>query len=387
MSKTSRRRWILLSVLIVCAVVAAAGYCRWTGQIPAPLLEILLRRIELPPGFKIELYATGVPNARSLTLGAGGTVFVGSRRAGKVYALTASGRPDKAGEVITIARGLQEPNGVAFHDGSLYVAEVSRVLRYDAIEARQKNPPAPVVVSTNLPHTNQHEWRYARFGPDGWLYVGVGAPCNVCESADKHVASILRMRPDGSGLEIFARGLRNSVGFDWNPRTSELWFTDNGRDGMGDDIPPDELNYAPRPGMNFGFPYCHGKNIPDPKFGSEHSCSEFTPPAMELPAHVAPLGMRFYTGNMFPDSFRNQIFIAEHGSSDRTIPTGYRISLVTLDRNRAVQYQIFASGWQLGRFKWGRLADVQVMPDGAMLVSDDYAGAIYRISYRGGDQK
>ncbi len=215
MSKASRRRWIFLSAAIVLALLGAAVYCRWTGQIPAPLLEMLVRRIQLPPGFRIELYASGVPNARSLTLGAGGIVFVGSRRAGNVYALTDSGRHDKAGDVITIARGLYEPNGVAFHDGSLYVAEVSRVLRYDAIEARLKNPPSPVVVSTDLPLTKQHEWRFIRFGPDGWLYVGVGAPCNVCESTDKRVASILRMRPDGSGLEVFALGVRNSVGFDW----------------------------------------------------------------------------------------------------------------------------------------------------------------------------
>jgi len=382
MSKTSLRRWILLSVLIVCAVVAAAGYCRWTGQIPAPLLEILLRRIELPPGFKIELYATGVPNARSLTLGAGGTVFVGSRRAGKVYALTASGRPDKAGEVITIARGLQEPNGVAFHDGSLYVAEVSRVLRYDAIEARQKNPPAPVVASTDLPHTNQHEWRYARFGPDGWLYVGVGAPCNVCESADKHVASILRMRPDGSGMEVYALGVRNSVGFDWQPQSQEMWFTDNGRDNMGDDIPPDELNYAPRAGLNFGFPYCHGKDILDPQFGRGHSCAEFVAPAWNLPAHVAAIGMRFYAGGMFPEEYRGGVFIAEHGSWNRSVPIGYRVSHVVLDGERAVKYEPFAQGWLAGGIHWGRPVDVLVMPDGALLVSDDYAGAVYRISYQ-----
>src|SRR5271168_1347896 len=206
MSKKMWKRWIFLSGAIVLGLIAAAGYCRWTGQIPAPLLEILVRRIQLPPGFKIELYATGVPNARSLTLGAGGTVFVGSRRAGKVYALVGNGPQDKAGEVITIARGLDTPNGVAFHDGSLYVAEVSRVLRFDGIEARLKNPPAPVVVSSALPQTKGHEWRFIGFGPDGWLYVGVGAPCNVCASSDQRVASILRMHPDGSGMEVYAQG-------------------------------------------------------------------------------------------------------------------------------------------------------------------------------------
>lgn len=373
----------MLSVAIVLlALVGAAGYCRWTGQIPAPLLEMLARRIQLPPGFKVELYATGVPNARSLTLGSGGTVFVGSRRAGKVYALVGNGRGDRASEVITIARGLNTPNGVAFHDGSLYVAEVSRVLRYDDIEARLKNPPVPVVVSTELPLTKQHEWRFIRFGPDGWLYVGVGAPCNVCESTDKRVARILRMHADGSGMETYALGVRNSVGFDWQPESKEMWFTENGRDNMGDDIPPDELNYAPRAGMNFGFPYCHGKDIADPQFGSEHSCAEFVAPAWSLPAHVAAVGMRFYTGGMFPEEYRGGIFIAEHGSWNRSVPIGYRVSRVVVEGDRAVKYEAFAQGWLAGGMHWGRPVDVLVMPDGALLVSDDFAGAIYRISYQ-----
>jgi len=383
MSKTSPRRWIFLSVSIVLlALLGAAGYCRWAGQIPAPLLEILVRRIQLPPGFRIELYATGVPNARSLTLSPSGTVFVGSKRAGRVYALTASERHDKADEVITIARGLQEPNGVALHDGSLYVAEVSRVLRYDAIETRLKYPRAPVVVSADLPLNNQHEWRYIRFGPDGWLYVGVGAPCNVCESADKRVASILRMRPDGSGMEVYASGVRNSVGFDWQPQSQEMWFTENGRDNLGDDIPPDELNYAPRAGMNFGFPYCHGTDIADPQFGPGHSCAEFVAPAWNLPAHVAAIGMRFYGGDMFPQHYHGGIFIAEHGSWNRSVPTGYRVSRVEMDGVRAVKYEPFAQGWLMGGMHWGRPVDVLVMPDGALLVSDDYAGAVYRISYQ-----
>lgn len=373
----------MLSVAIVLlALVGASGYCRWTGQIPAPLLEMLARRIQLPPGFKVELYATGVPNARSLTLGSGGTVFVGSRRAGKVYALVGNGRGDRASEVITIARGLNTPNGVAFHDGSLYVAEVSRVLRYDDIEARLKNPPVPVVVSTELPLTKQHEWRFIRFGPDGWLYVGVGAPCNVCESTDKRVARILRMHADGSGMETYALGVRNSVGFDWQPESKEMWFTENGRDNMGDDIPPDELNYAPRAGMNFGFPYCHGKDIADPQFGSGHSCAEFVAPAWSLPAHVAAVGMRFYTGGMFPEEYRGGIFIAEHGSWNRSVPIGYRVSRVVVEGDRAVKYEAFAQGWLAGGMHWGRPVDVLVMPDGALLVSDDFAGAIYRISYQ-----
>jgi glucose/arabinose dehydrogenase len=270
----------------------------------------------------------------------------------------------------------------SFRDGALFVAEINRVLRFDDIEAKLRTPPAPAIVNAGFPSDLAHGWKFIRFGPDGWLYVPVGAPCNVCEPKDQRFATIMRMRPDGSELEVFARGIRNSVGFDWHPYTNELWFTDNGRDLMGDDIPPDELNYAPHNGMHFGFPYCHGKNVPDPEFGKEHACTEFVPPALELPAHVAALGMRFYTGAMFPPAYQNQIFIAEHGSWDRSIPTGYRISLAKLEGNEAVKYEVFASGWLQGRHYWGRPVDVLAMPDGALLVSDDYAGAIYRISYQ-----
>jgi glucose/arabinose dehydrogenase len=210
----------------------------------------------------------------------------------------------------------------------------------------------------------------------------VGAPCNICEPDENRYALISRLKPDGSGLQVFAKGIRNTVGFDWHPATKELWFTDNGRDEMGDDVPPDELNYAPKPGLNFGYPYCHGGDIPDPEYGKKHNCSEFVPPAQKLGPHVAALGMRFYTGSMFPASYRNQIFIAEHGSWNRTKPIGYRITLVELNGNRAVSYKIFAEGWLQGSRAWGRPVDVVVMPDGAMLVSDDSAGAVYRISYK-----
>ena len=293
-----RRRVTLLSIAVVLCLIATLGYWRWTGQLPEPLLEFMLGRIKLPPGFTIQLYAANVPNARSMTLGANGTVFIGSRRAGKVYALVDHDHKNKADEVITIARGLYMPNGVAFRDGALYVAEVNRVLRYDDIEVQLKHPPAPVVVNASFPSGPRHGWKFIRFGPEGWLYVPVGAPCNVCESKDERYATIMRMQPDGSGLEVFARGIRNSVGFDWHPQTKELWFTDNGRDLMGDDIPSDELNRAPRAGMHFGFPYCHGKDVSDPEFGRKHACAEFVPPALDLPAHVAALGMRFYTGGI-----------------------------------------------------------------------------------------
>ncbi len=344
--------------------------------------ELHLDKIKLPPGFKIEVYARNVPGARSMTLSPNDTLFVGTRD-GEVYAVVDKDRNNKADEVITIAKGLNMPNGVAFRDGSLYVAEVSRVIRYDNIESRLKKPPKPVGVNDTFPKETHHGWKFIRFGPDGMLYVPVGAPCNVCEKEDKRYGSIMRMKPDGSRLEIFAKGIRNSVGFDWDPLTKELWFTDNGRDMLGDDLPPDELNHAPRTGMHFGFPYFHGKGIPDPDYSGERKPEEFIPPAMELGPHVASLGMRFYTGDTFPKGYRNHIFIAEHGSWNRSTPIGYRVTLVRLEGGKAAKYEVFAEGWlQHGR-AWGRPVDVQVMPDGALLVSDDMAGVIYRISYFG----
>jgi glucose/arabinose dehydrogenase len=239
-----------------------------------------------------------------------------------------------------------------------------------------------VLVNDGFPSDAHHGWKFIRFGPDGWLYVPVGAPCNICEREDARYASIMRMKPDGSSLEVFASGIRNTVGFDWHPATKELWFTDNGRDMLGDDMPPDELNRAPQKGMNFGFPYCHGKNISDPQYGAKHACSQSIPPEQELGPHVAALGMRFYTGATFPAEYRNQIFIAEHGSWNRSHKIGYRVMLVRLEGNRVVKYEEFARGWLQGESAWGRPVDVQVMPDGALLVSDDDAGAIYRIAYK-----
>ena len=338
--------------------------------------------IRLPPGFSLAVYAAKVPGARSMALGAKGTLFVGSRSEGKVYAVIERTGDNLADEVITIASGLRSPNGVAFRDGALYVAEISRILRFDNIEAQLKNPPKPVVVNSSFPDNSHHGWKFIRFGPDGKLYVPVGAPCNACEEKDPRFASIMRMSSDGSNLEIFARGVRNSVGFDWHPRTGELWFTDNGRDWLGDNRPPDELNRAARSGLHFGFPYRHGRDIPDPEYGSKQRKEDSVPPEIELGPHVASLGMRFYTGSMFPGEYRDQIFIAEHGSWNRTPPLGYRITLVRLKNNRAVSYETFAQGWLQNRKAWGRPVDLQVMPDGSLLVSDDKAGAIYWISYR-----
>jgi glucose/arabinose dehydrogenase len=363
---------VLILVLILMSLIF--------GSISSAPLS--LNKIKLPPGFEISLYAENIEGARSLCFSPEGTLFVGTRGQGRVYAVLDTNRDFKADEIITIASGLDMPNGVAFRDGSLYVAEVNRVLRFDNIESRLNNPPKPVIVTDSFPDDQHHGWKFIRFGPDGLLYVPVGAPCNICERNDKRYASIMRMKPDGTGLELFASGIRNTVGFDWNPRTKELWFTDNGRDWLGDDLPPDELNYAPRKGMHFGFPYCHGKNISDPEFGRKHKCSEFTPAALELSPHVAALGMRFYTGKMFPEQYQNQIFIAQHGSWNRKTPIGYRVTVVKLEGNKPVKEEIFASGWLQNGEVWGRPVDVQLMPDGSLLVSDDYANAIYRITYQ-----
>jgi glucose/arabinose dehydrogenase len=358
-----------------------------TALLPSPAVSqaLPLDRIKLPPGFTIELVAH-VPGAREMTFGANGTLFAGSNE-GRVYAISLGNAPtSSSGEptVHTIASGLRQPVGVAFRNGALYVSAVSRILRFDDIERRLDRPPAPVVVSDRFPGDASHGWKFIAFGPDGKLYVPVGAPCNACERDRDRYATIMRMNPDGSNLETYARGIRNSVGFDWDPRTRELWFSNNGRDLMGDDTPPDTLNHAPAAGLDFGFPYCHAGTIPDPEFGRSKPCNAFASPAERLGAHVAALGMRFYTGTQFPEAYRNQIFIAEHGSWNRSSKVGYRVTLVKLDASRkAVAYEPFAEGWLAGERAWGRPADVAVAPDGSLLVSDDAAGAIYRIRYRG----
>ena len=341
--------------------------------------ELPLHQIKLPPGFRIALFAR-VDNARGMALGARNTLFVGSMRAGKVHALEfdAAYRVTKT---HLLAEGLQLPVGVAYRDGALYVSALSRILRFDGIERRLDDPPPPAVVRDGLPRETHHGWKFIAFGPDGKLYVPVGAPCNICAPDPDRYANILRMNADGSALEVFARGVRNSVGFAWHPQTGELWFTDNGRDWLGDDAPPDELNHAPRAGLHFGYPYCHGGTLADPEYGQKRACAEFTPPAQNLGPHVAALGMRFYDGAMFPPGYRNQVFIAEHGSWNRAKKIGYRVSLVRLQGDRAVAYEPFAEGWLQGESAWGRPADVLVLPDGSLLVSDDHAGAIYRITY------
>jgi len=341
-----------------------------------------LEKIKLPPGFSITVLTDNVPNARQMVLSDKGVLFVGTRRAGKVYAVVLNDTKTKANKVYLIAKDLLMPNGVAFRDGDLYVAAVNRIIRFDDIEDHLENPPIPVVVRSNFPSETHHGWKYIAFGPDDYLYVPVGAPCNVCLRKDKRFATIMRMHADGTDLQVYARGVRNTVGFTWHPTTKVMWFTDNGRDWLGDDLPPDELNYAKKAGMHFGFPYLYGNNVLDPKFGEQKPKRKYTPAALGLPAHVAALGLVFYDKKMFPEEYHHQLFFAEHGSWNRSIPNGYRISLVTFENGKPKEYKTFVSGWLQGNDYWGRPVDVLVMPDGALLISDDYAGVIYRIEYK-----
>jgi glucose/arabinose dehydrogenase len=350
--------------------------------------NLQLDKLRLPPGFHIAVLTDAVPNARQMALGryadGRGVLYVGSMGAGNVYAVELDQGRAKA--VHIIASGLPMPVGVAYRDGRLYVSAVSRILRLDGIDDRLSDPPAPVVVTDRFPGATHHGWKFIAFGPDGWLYVPVGAPCNICDP-DARFANIQRMKPDGSVVEVVARGVRNSVGFDWNPSDHSLWFTDNGRDMMGDDLPSDELHHVTQSGQHFGYPYCHQGDTPDPEFGSKRKCNEFVPPVVKLGPHVAALGMRFYTGRQFPDAYRNNVFIAEHGSWNRSKKIGYRVVRVVLDRQgRVVQLEPFVDGWlqrdTSGKESvWGRPVDVLVMPDGSLLISDDLAGAIYRVWY------
>lgn len=351
---------------------------RYTALVVSCLLSAMgwaLEDIDLPAGFAIEEYAS-VPNARSLALGTNGTVFVANRSGRSVYAVVADGEGTQTIELID---GLKTPNGIAFYDGDLYVAELNRVTRYPNIETHLRDVPDAEVLDIDLPSKRHHGWRYMGFGPDNKLYISIGAPCNVCE--EDGYGRIIRMNADGSERELFAAGIRNSVGFTWHPETGELWFTDNGRDMLGDDLPPDELNHATGQGQHFGFPYCHAGEILDPKFGPGKDCADYRAPAQKLGPHVAPLGLKFYTGDMFPAEYHGQIFIAEHGSWNRSKKIGYRIMLVKLANGNPVSYQPFVTGWLQRKSVSGRPVDLLVLADGSLLVSDDHAGKIYRISY------
>lgn len=349
----------------------------------APQIE----QLKVPPGFHISVYSDQVPSAREIALGAKGTVFVGSMSTGTVYALTGQAASGRAERVRIIASGLNMPVGVAFHHGDLYVSDTTRIMVLRDIEKHLEAPPQPEIAVDNLPYEDgDHSWKFLAFGPDGRLYVPIGSPCNICD-VGHDFGRIVSMKPDGADQQNIAYGIRNTVGFTWQPQTHALWFTDNGRDLMGDDVPSDELNTVTHNGQSYGFPYCHQGDTPDPKFGKQKSCAEFVPPAVKLGAHVAALGLRFYEGTSFPDIYRNSLFIAEHGSWNRSKLAGYQVVVVRFGPDgKPQQPDVVVSGFQKNEHSWGRPADVQPMPDGSLLISDDKAGALYRLTYDGKPQ-
>lgn len=346
--------------------------------------QLYIEDLVVPDGFKITLFAKDVVNARQLALGDNGTVFVGSRKEGKVYALVDHDNDGKADKQYLIDKDLNMPSGVAFKNGSLYVAAVDRVLRYDKIEKQLAKPPEPVIVVDNLPGDSHHGWKAIEFNTDGNLFIPVGVPCNICVSDDKRHGTILELNITTGQTTTYATGIRNSVGLAIHPTDKSLWFTDNGRDWLGDDSPPDEINRAHTSGLNFGFPYLHGKNTLDPDYGEQAEIEDYTVPAAELGAHVAPLGLTFYTGRTFPEKFHSNLIVTEHGSWNRSDKTGYRVILVQLNGSDVVSVEPFISGWldKEEDVAWGRPVDVLTLPDGSLLISDDFANAIYRITYQ-----
>ena len=364
--------------LAVYAQMAPAGRHGVSQVTPIPDLS----GFKLPKGFHISVYADGVPAARALAVSESGIVYVGSRAAGKVYALVPSA--DRAtASVVVIADKLDAPIGLTLADGALFVAEIGRVIRFDDIDKRYAGKPSFKVVKADIPNDRAHGEKVIKLGPDGKLYLPVGAPCNTCNKEEAPHAKIWRMNLDGSNFEEYARGIRNTVGFAFHPQTKALWFTDNGPDNMGDNAPSCELNVAAKAGLHFGFPYCHGGVVPDPKLANGRTCDEFVAPAAQLGPHVAPLGLAFYTGSQFPSAYRHQVFVAEHGSWNRPNRIGYRISLTTLYGNKVVSVTPFLEGFLRGEAVVGRPADVAVLSDGSMLVSDDYGGRVWRITYEG----
>jgi glucose/arabinose dehydrogenase len=349
--------------------------------IPAAADKLPIDKLKVPAGYKIEVWASGIGNARSLTLGDKGTVFVGSRLLDRVSAVI-----DKDGkrEVKVIASGLYRPNGVTFLNGALYIAELSQISKIDNIEDHLDNPPKPTVIYTDLPKDEAHGWKYLRAGPDGKLYFQIGAPCNICMPSDQH-AQIRRINPDGSGAEVIARGIRQILGMDWQPGTNLFYFSENQRDWLSEDVPEDKLNRISNPGKdNFGFPYCHQGTFTDPEFGWGHSCGEFTKPMGLMGPHTAVLGMRFYTGNMFPAEVKNAIILARHGSWNRSVKLGGDVVIVKLNEDGTVKStEPLITGFLQNNNYVGRPVDVLVMKDGSLLVSDDWNGAIWRVSGSG----
>ncbi len=361
-------RSIILAVLLISTPLCARS--------------LPLESLQLPPGYQIRI-AAEVDNARQMarvdTPEGQGILFVGSRRAGKVVALRDRDGDGYYEQQYLIAQGLNLPSGIAVQGNDLYVAAVDKIWRYPNLVTRLENPPAAQLVTNKLPDETHHGWKYLKFGPDSWLYMNVGAPCNICLSRDPRFASLLRFNTDTGAQQVVASGVRNSVGFTWHPQDNSLWFTDNGRDHLGDDQPDDELNRSTRPGQHFGYPFVHATDVRDPRFGKQGS-DHYVAPVLELGAHVAPLGLTFYTGDQFPDATHNTLFIAEHGSWNRSLKVGYRVVRVETQAGQVVSHTPFISGWLRGQRHWGRPADVMVDHDGSLLISDDYAGVIYRVT-------
>ncbi len=332
-----------------------------------------LEKIKLPPGFKIEVLADGLTNARQMALSPKGILYVASMEAGNLYAI-------KNKKTYLIGEKYELPVGVVYHKGDLYFSAVSKILKIKNIDAHIEKPIKPEVIYDKLPSSNAHSWKYLAIGPDNKLYLAIGAPCNICEVKDPN-GTLARMNLDGSGFEIIARGVRNSVGFTWSPDDHKLYFTDNGRDMMGEDTPPCEVNRLDKIGENFGFPYCHGGTVADPEFKSK-PCSEFKAPVQALDAHVAPLGLKFYTGKKFPVEYR-KLFIAEHGSWNRTKKSGYKILMLDIKDGKVIAQKDFATGWldEKTQDVFGRPVDLLETPEGDLLVSDDHAHVVYKISY------
>ena len=355
------------------------------APVPAPPLaaaadKLPVDKLKAPKGFKVEVYASGMPNARSLALGDKGTVFVGSRLQDKVYAIV-----DKGGkrEVKIIASGLYRPNGVAFKNGTLYIMELSQLSKIDNIEDKLDNPPKPTVILDGLPKDEAHGWKYIAIGPDNKLYFEIGQPCNNCLPPEGY-ATMRRVNLDGTGMETIAQGIRNTVGFDWHPTSKELYFTDNSRDWMSEDLPNDELNRMTKVGQHFGSPFCYQGNLPDQEFGWGRKCEEFTPPIALMGPHTAALGMKFYTGNSFPAKYKNQILVARHGSWNKTNKLGGDVVLVNIKKDgSAGPIEPFLTGFLENNSYVGRPVDVMVMKDGSVLVSDDWNGAVWRVSAGG----
>jgi glucose/arabinose dehydrogenase len=387
-----KKRTLLWVLFLGIALVLFGLYKKYPVNLPLFLkdrvkdsLQTSLDELKLPHGFKLSVYAQGIEDARSLTLSPTGTLFVGNRSGKYVYALVDKDGDFKVDLKYKIYKSENMPNGVAFHKGDLYIAEVNRILKFTNIESKLENPGKPEVIYDKYPTEEHHGWKYIAFGPDEKLYVPVGAPCNICESKDSIFNTITRINADGTGLEIVCKGVRNSVGFDWNPMDSTFWFTDNGRDLMGDNVPECELNHHLSKDDHFGYPYCHQGDVSDPEFGKKAACEKFKPPTQKLGPHTAPLGMEFYSGNMFPKEYDNAIFIARHGSWNRSKKIGYDIVTINIDEHgKSSGIKPFISGWldDVQGDVSGRPVDFETMKDGSMLISDDFANAVYRLSYK-----